>query len=230
MGASKHPHRAAALTLLAPGEVPLHRHMDAYATIVRRGSYTEFSVEGRFLVQAGVVILHPHWHLHADNVHENSEVWNVPLGRFAPDRVLHVSADGFVAGLTTTPTAEDLVKALAVGPASPRAPEAQPDWLAEDEDFIAAFSKTPRAFSREHAHRRFRQSFGMTPGVYRAERQLQRAISLIQAGLPLAECAMAGGYVDQSHMTRQFTRMLGQPPGRFRQAITAVQDRRANAD
>ncbi|WP_275431268.1 helix-turn-helix domain-containing protein [Klebsiella pneumoniae] len=42
---------------------------------------------------------------------------------------------------------------------------------------------------------------------------------LIAAGTPLAEAAFAGGFADQSHMTRVFVRRYGVSPGAYAQAL-----------
>ena len=46
-------------------------------------------------------------------------------------------------------------------------------------------------------------------------RRLDRARALIRHGAPLADAALACGFADQSHMTRQFKRAYGLSPGRF---------------
>jgi AraC-like DNA-binding protein len=63
--------------------------------------------------------------------------------------------------------------------------------------------------------RQFRAAFGTSPDRYRTMRRLGVARRAIAAGTPLAEAAAAAGFADQSHMTRQFGRAYGMPPGRF---------------
>jgi AraC-like DNA-binding protein len=63
--------------------------------------------------------------------------------------------------------------------------------------------------------RQFRAAYGTSPYRYFAMRRLERARALIRAGAPLAEAALAAGFADQSHLTRQFTRAYGLPPGRW---------------
>jgi AraC-like DNA-binding protein len=44
----------------------------------------------------------------------------------------------------------------------------------------------------------------------------------IAAGLPLAEAAAAGGFADQSHMTRHFKARFGITPGRYTRLLRAA--------
>lgn len=63
--------------------------------------------------------------------------------------------------------------------------------------------------------RHFRACLGTSPYRYLVMRRLDRARALIRAGAPLAEAALASGFTDQSHMTRQFKRAYGLSPGRW---------------
>ena len=63
--------------------------------------------------------------------------------------------------------------------------------------------------------RQFRAAYGTSPYRYFVMRRLERTRALIRAGMPLAEAALAAGFADQSHMTRQFTLAYGLPPGRW---------------
>ncbi len=68
--------------------------------------------------------------------------------------------------------------------------------------------------------RHFRACLGTSPYRYLVMRRLDRARTLIRRGAPLAEAALAAGFADQSHMTRQFKRAYGMSPGRWA-ALTA---------
>lgn len=63
--------------------------------------------------------------------------------------------------------------------------------------------------------RHFRACLGTSPYRYLVMRRLDRARALIRAGVPLAEAALASGFTDQSHMTRQFKKAYGLSPGRW---------------
>ena len=63
--------------------------------------------------------------------------------------------------------------------------------------------------------RGFRARFGTSPYRYLIGRRLERVKAEIARGCPLAECAYAAGFADQSHMTRHFKARFGLTPGRY---------------
>ncbi|HEY8612354.1 MAG TPA: AraC family transcriptional regulator [Roseomonas sp.] len=67
--------------------------------------------------------------------------------------------------------------------------------------------------------RGFRAAFGTSPSRFRTMRQLDQARRLIARGAPLAEAAMASGFADQSHLSRQFKRSYGLTPGQWAAAL-----------
>lgn len=64
--------------------------------------------------------------------------------------------------------------------------------------------------------RAFRRHVGVAPATFLRRRRLHRALSLIAARRPLAEAATALGFVDQSHLHRNFVAEFGLTPGAFR--------------
>jgi AraC-like DNA-binding protein len=75
--------------------------------------------------------------------------------------------------------------------------------------------------SRYALARHFRACLGTSPHRYLVLRRLDAARALIRRGTPLAEAALASGFADQSHMTRQFTRAYGMSPGRWAESVRA---------
>lgn len=67
--------------------------------------------------------------------------------------------------------------------------------------------------SRFQVVRGFKKAFGLPPHAYLLQCRLNLARRLIARGMPLAEAAVAGGFSDQSHMTRHFARSFGVSPG-----------------
>ena len=63
--------------------------------------------------------------------------------------------------------------------------------------------------------REFRAVLGTSPHRYLVGRRIDRARALIMAGTGLAYAAAAAGFVDQSHLTRQFKARYGVTPGRW---------------
>lgn len=60
--------------------------------------------------------------------------------------------------------------------------------------------------------RDFRVLLGASPHRYLVFRRLDRARGLMEQGLGLAEAALASGFADQSHFTRQFKKTYGMTP------------------
>lgn len=70
--------------------------------------------------------------------------------------------------------------------------------------------------SRRQLERDFVEWVGVPPKVFMGIRRSQRAMALLSRpplASPLADIALAAGYADQSHMTRELKRYLGITPG-----------------
>jgi len=63
--------------------------------------------------------------------------------------------------------------------------------------------------------RAFRRAYGVSPYAYLLGRRLAQAQRDLVSGVPAAEAAIAAGFVDQSHLTRNLKRRFGMSPGRF---------------
>lgn len=72
-------------------------------------------------------------------------------------------------------------------------------------------------WSERHLANRVRQEIGLTPKVAARVIRFDRARRMLQAtgGADPAGVAVACGYADQSHMSRDFVQMTGCPPGRW---------------
>lgn len=73
--------------------------------------------------------------------------------------------------------------------------------------------------SRFHFMRSFRKAFGVPPHAYRTGKRISLAKVCLASGEPLAEIAVACGFVDQSHFTRVFKNTVGVTPGQYQKSI-----------
>jgi AraC-like DNA-binding protein len=67
-----------------------------------------------------------------------------------------------------------------------------------------------------HLLREFRKALGLAPHAYLVQRRVDLARHLILKGRPLRSIAMEVGYCDQGHLSREFRRFFGVPPGSAR--------------
>ena len=101
----------------------------------------------------------------------------------------------------TAPDRLTLVRdALADAPARP--------WSLDELAAIAGVSRFALC-------RVFRRTYGLPPHAWLLARRLAHARRSLAAGMPAAEAAVAAGFVDQSHLTRNLKRRFGMSPGRF---------------
>ena len=71
------------------------------------------------------------------------------------------------------------------------------------------------AYGTSHFLRLFRETVGLTPHAYLTQLRVERGMSLLQSGLSIVEIANRLGFVDQSHFTKSFKKILGVTPGRY---------------
>ena len=76
-----------------------------------------------------------------------------------------------------------------------------------------------------HLLRVFHAETGLSPHIYLTQLRIDRARVLLLQGLPIAQVALETGFVDQSHLTRQFKRQTGITPGQYALGSKNVQDR-----
>ena len=100
-----------------------------------------------------------------------------------------------------------------------RAVRAARDWI--DEHYASGISLSDLAavagLSASRLAHLFSGAVGLSPIAYRNQRRVFEARRLLLTGMPIAETALHVGFADQSHLTRQFQRLLGASPGRYLQ-------------
>jgi AraC-like DNA-binding protein len=70
-----------------------------------------------------------------------------------------------------------------------------------------------------HFLRTFRAAMGITPHMYLTQVRVAQAKRMLARGALAAETALACGFCDQSHMNRQFKRVLFTTPAQYRSVI-----------
>ena len=124
--------------------------------------------------------------------------------------------DEIIAGLAQALAQADAsIMRPAMSPACRRAVALARVCLDDGRITASAELETLTGLSRYALARHFRACLGTSPHRYLVMRRLDRARQLIRDGRPLADAALACGFADQSHMTRQFKRAYGLSPGRF---------------
>lgn len=67
--------------------------------------------------------------------------------------------------------------------------------------------------------RLFRENTGLPPHALQIAHRIRRAQQLLEAGLGIAESAVAAGFADQSHLHRHFHRSLGMTPRAYQKRL-----------
>ncbi|MDE1157019.1 MAG: AraC family transcriptional regulator [Neorhizobium sp.] len=70
--------------------------------------------------------------------------------------------------------------------------------------------------SRSYFIKAFKESFDRTPHRWLMEYRVSKARDLLLTEMPIVEIAAACGFADQSHFTRVFSTVTGEPPGIWR--------------
>jgi AraC-like DNA-binding protein len=73
--------------------------------------------------------------------------------------------------------------------------------------------------SRYQLIRAFKEVYGLTPEDFRRQARVERARSLLRSNRKLVDIAVEAGFADQSHMTREFRRLVGPSPAAYRAAL-----------
>lgn len=63
--------------------------------------------------------------------------------------------------------------------------------------------------------RAFRKKIGLPPHEYLTLLRVRRAMKLLTSGMPIVDVALETGFVDQSHLTNRFKRIVGVTPKQF---------------
>lgn len=87
------------------------------------------------------------------------------------------------------------------------------------EDLSLADLAQVAGLSPFHFARLFQSAFGLPPHAYLNQVRVRRAEALLATSMRLADVAAEVGFADQSHLTRQFKRLTGLTPARYRKIL-----------
>lgn len=107
----------------------------------------------------------------------------------------------------------------------------EPAWLRRIEALLRESFREPLSLDHlaaeagvhpGHLTRTFRRFRGYTPGEYLQHLRVRRVCEgLAHPDLSLVDLALEAGFADQSHCTRVFHRLVGLPPGAFRETLAS---------
>jgi AraC-like DNA-binding protein len=208
-------------------EMPRHRHVHAYATLVLAGEFEQFSYAGRLMLQAGDVLINPTLDCHSNRMRSPTGVtlirlpWQHDSSFGGVYRNLSTDTIEAVAGHDSAQAAGLLEEQLAGKLPTSFPLQDWPDRLAID------LRTTPRlriaqwavnhGVTREYAWRSFYRTFGVSPSQFRSEINSRAALmAIVRLNEPLSKIAADCGFSDQSHMTRAVKSLIGISPARCR--------------
>lgn len=213
-------------TLPCSFNLPRHRHLRAYATVVLRGSFDESGYVGRIRANAGDVLIHPALDCHGDQMVSAG----VKLIRLQwPDndaggfyRLNEIDEIARIAENDLHAATLFLEEALKKG--CPSSPGRRNDWpdllaatLAQDDFMDIGEWAEANDLARETVSRGFAAAYGIAPSVFRAELRTRAAwVRITQGSECLCRIAAETGFADQAHMTRWIHRVTGASPGAWR--------------
>lgn len=205
-----------------------HCHPQAYGALILQGGYIEAGDNGRWLAEAGDLVVHRAYDAHANSVEQPGTVvcnFALPANHNLPTMCQLRDPDGLVVALRKGQEClTDLLE-----PSSIRSPSMF-DWqdmLARDlrcQPVAIGDWAEAQGLSAETVSRGFRRAYGISPSRYRLKQQCLYALDLLRDNTEsLSTIAVVCGFSDQAHMSRTVFRLTGLSPKRLR--VKFVQDR-----
>lgn len=223
-------------TLASGFNLPRHRHLHAYATVVLAGCFEESGYNGRIKATTGDVLIHSSLDCHGNEMVSAGVKlirleWLDKTGVGGLYRLDEIDEIARIAGSDVNEAAYLLNCALREnGSRSPGQKDDWPDMLLMDLENHASMEignwAEANGLARETVSRGFTAAYGVPPSILRAELRARRAWLRITRGSEcLCRIAADAGFADQAHMTRWVHRITGAPPAAWRKKTSAVTSR-----
>jgi AraC family transcriptional regulator len=236
-------HQDLTLTLHRPASaLRRHRHREAYATLVLRGSYTEDAGARIDRIGAGDLVIHPAGERH-DNQFDRQGALCLNIGEPGfetvpmdwPSLQSRMVRPGWASPhrlgviLSEVLTREDPTKPADPTSEQARSPlSAAPEWILQVNQEIhrrfrerVTLTSLARSvgYASGHVARTYRKAYGVSVGTRLRALRASWAQGQIQSGPTiLSVVAMQAGFADQSHMTRVLKKVCGSTPGALRRS------------
>jgi AraC-like DNA-binding protein len=209
-------------------DMPRHRHLHAYATVVLAGTFEQYSYAGRLKLQAGDVLINPTFDCHSNRMLSRGlTLIRLPWRHEATFGGVYRNLSlGTVESVVARDAAEasGLLEEQLVG--KTYASFSAEDW---SDKLAIDLGTNPRlrisqwadlhGVTREYAWRCFVRAFGVAPARFRSEMNARAAfLMLARSKDSLSKVAADFGFADQSHMTRAIKALTGVSPGQWRRS------------
>lgn len=204
--------------------IPRHAHATPYAAVVLSGGYEEAGDGGRYRAGPGDVLIHAAFSAHLDRAPDRrTTVLNLPLPLLwtrtsSRMRVEDADAVARLAERDSRAAVGLLLENLRRGDGGMGDEADALAWALSGRDAVAVAEwSRQRDTTRETVWRRFRAAYGVAPSRYRVEARARRAWRRLAEGREGAsDIALAEGFADQAHMTRDVRALTGRTPGQWR--------------
>lgn len=144
-------------------------------------------------------------------LHRVSTCMATQTGHLEKESLLFDALSQLLASCAGVKTAEK----LSMG--HPQAVRRAKEYLAANLDQKITLQDLARTvgLSRYHLLRTFKRHTGLPPHLYRTQRRIDLAKTLLRKGMPFAQVALEAGFVDQSHFTNKFKQFTAATPSQY---------------
>ncbi|HVK96778.1 MAG TPA: AraC family transcriptional regulator [Flavisolibacter sp.] len=229
-------------------KIPLHSHQNFYLCLVVKGNYSETYSKKNICCSAGDVIIHPNYVEHSNlfagetGICFNVEVSNLEAKGIVPKSLPHqkLSHSAFTTNIKKVyaefrqndPFSSIIIEGIileTIGYFSRNSGSVRPYWIKKareiaSEKFLSKFSLSDIAqelnVTPAHLAREFKKATGYTIGEFLQLQKIQKACELLQKkSTHISDVAEACGFVDHSHFSRVFKKVMKLTPNQYKKML-----------